>query len=239
MSYYAKIFSVALGAILMTGLGNMAQASIVLDGTRVVYPAGKKEVTVTVSNQNNNPVLIQSWIDSGNPDDAASQNTPFILTPPINRIDAGKAQTLRISYLGSATMPTDRESVFYLNVLEVPAKAKDMDEKSKLNIAFRSRIKLFYRPNDLPGSAADAMETLHWKMKSGGVEVTNPSKFYVSLVNIIFTSGGKKMATKGKMIAPGATEFHEIQDSSITSINQLSYTTVNDYGGYNEFKAKP
>lgn len=149
MSYYAKIISVALGAILMTGLGNIANASIVLDGTRVVYPAGKKEVTVTVSNQNNNPVLIQSWIDSGNPDDAASQNTPFILTPPINRIDAGKAQTLRISYLGSATLPTDRESVFYLNVLEVPAKAKDMDEKSKLNIAFRSRIKLFYRPNDL------------------------------------------------------------------------------------------
>ena len=47
------------------------------------------------------------------------------------------------------------------------------------------------------------------------------------------------MAAKGKMIAPGATEFHEIHDSSITSINQLSYTTVNDYGGYNEFKAKP
>lgn len=70
MSYYAKIISVALGAILMTGLGNIANASIVLDGTRVVYPAGKKEVTVTVSNQNNNPVLIQSWIDSGNPDDA-------------------------------------------------------------------------------------------------------------------------------------------------------------------------
>lgn len=239
MSYYAKTGFIALWAMLVTSLGNIAWASVVLDGTRVIYPAEKKEVTVKVTNQNTTPVLIQSWIDSGNPDDPASRKVPFILTPPINRVDANKAQTLRISYLASPVLPEYRESVFYLNVLEVPAKSAENEDKSKLNIAFRSRVKMFYRPANLPGTAEAAIENLQWKMKSGGVDVTNPSKYYVSLISIDFTSGGQKVSIKGKMLAPGATEFHEIKDKSINSINQLSYTVVNDYGGYNKFKAKP
>lgn len=239
MSYYAKTGFIALWAMLVTSLGNIAWASVVLDGTRVIYPAEKKEVTVKVTNQNSTPVLIQSWIDSGNPDDPASKNVPFVLTPPINRVDANKAQTLRISYLASPVLPEDRESVFYLNVLEVPAKSAENEDKSKLNIAFRSRVKIFYRPTDLPGTAEEAMENLHWKMKSGGVDVTNSTKYYVSLISIDFTSGEQKKSIKGEMLAPGATKFHEIKDSSINNINQLGYTVVNDYGGYNKFKAKP
>lgn len=239
MSSYAKRALLALGIVFSAGFSNISGASVILDGTRVIYPASKKEITAKVTNQNAAPVLIQSWIDNGNNTDDATQNIPFVLTPPINRIDAGKAQTLRISYLGSPALPQDRESVFWLNVLEVPTKAQAEDSVSKLNIAFRTRVKMFYRPDNLEGKPEDAMANLKWAMKGNGVNITNPSKYYVSIVTIDFISGGKEAKVKSKMIAPGATEFQEIQAKDITSISQLSYTAVNDYGGYVQFKAKP
>jgi chaperone protein EcpD len=201
-------------------------------------PGRQKEVTVTVTNQNTTPVLIQSWIDNGDPNETAAKKVPFVLTPPINRIDASKAQTLRISFLGSPTLPQDRESVFWLNVLEVSAKAKGMEDKSRLNIAFRSRVKLFYRPQNLPGNAGEAMEKLRWEVKGNGLSVTNPSKYYVSLISVEFPSGGKTVFMKGKMIAPGGTEYHPFDKASVSSISQVSYTAINDYGGYSKFKAQ-
>ncbi len=239
MSYYAKILLIAAWALLVTGLGNAAWANVILDGTRVIYPAGKKEVTVKLTSQNTRPVLVQSWIDNGDKNKAASLNVPFVLTPPINRIDGGKGQTLRISYLGTPALPQDRESMFWLNVLEVPAKAQEEANISKLSLAFNTRVKLFYRPENLPGTASEAMENLHWAMKGNGVNVTNPSKYYVSLASIEFKSGGKAMAVKARQIAPGTTEFFEIRDNSVTSVNQLSYTAVNDFGGFIKLKAKP
>lgn len=40
-------------------------ANVVILGTRVIYPADQKSVTVQLSNNNQKPALIQSWIDTG------------------------------------------------------------------------------------------------------------------------------------------------------------------------------
>ena len=99
-------------------------AGVVVTGTRVIYPSNAKEVSVRLDNKGKSPVLIQSWIDSGDAS-ATPENiqVPFILTPPINRVEPSKGQTLRLSYTGGP-QPADRESVFWLNILEIPAKPK-------------------------------------------------------------------------------------------------------------------
>lgn len=241
MSYYAKTVMVATGAMIFAGFSTIAWGSVVVSSTRVIYQAEKKEVTVNLTNQNTSPVLIQNWIetDSAKREDA-SKNVPFVITPPINRVDAGKGQTLRISYLGSPALPQDRESVFWLNILEVPAKAKDTTEdQSRLNIAFRTRIKIFYRPANLPGTPTEAMENLRWEIKNNGISVTNPSKYYVSVFDLTYKTGGKKLDSKGFMVAPGATEFYQFKGVNVTNINDLSYSAVNDYGANIAYKAKP
>jgi chaperone protein EcpD len=112
---------------------------------------------------------------------------PFVLTPPINRVDAGKSQSLRITYLGSPPLPQDKESVFWVNVLEVPAKSKGIKEdQSRLNIAFRSRIKLFYRPAGLKGNSLQAIKELQWQPAGDGVNVTNPTPYYVSTASTVW-----------------------------------------------------
>ncbi|MEN2733548.1 fimbria/pilus periplasmic chaperone [Escherichia coli] len=46
-----------------------------------------------------------------------------MITPPIFRMDSKSGQTVRIVYTGES-LPKDRESLFYLNVLDIPAKPR-------------------------------------------------------------------------------------------------------------------
>lgn len=74
------------------------------------------------------------------------------------------AQTIKLMYTASSALPKDRESVFWFNVLEVPPKpdAAKAANQSLLQLAFRTRIKLFYRPEGLSGISSDAPLALKW-----------------------------------------------------------------------------
>ncbi|HHK5723299.1 MULTISPECIES: fimbria/pilus periplasmic chaperone [Serratia] len=209
----------------------MTFASVVISGTRVIYSSEAKDVTVKLNNVGKAPVLIQSWIDDGDmtvkPENI---RVPFILTPPINRVDPGKGQTLRLSYTGAA-LPMDKESVFWLNVLEIPAKKQLKDDASLLQMAFRSRIKLFFRPAGLNGDANDAAQKVTWSAAPDGVKAFNPTPYFVSLVSLAVN--GKER--EGQMIAPySSLMFNGIRAAAGT---QIAIEFVNDYGAVNKFDA--
>jgi chaperone protein EcpD len=77
-----------------------------MTGTRVIYPASQKEVTIMLKNTENIPALIQTWIDKGDPDETPEKiYVPFVLTPAVVRIDGNKGQSLRLRYTGRAWPP--------------------------------------------------------------------------------------------------------------------------------------
>nr|WP_315292795.1 fimbria/pilus periplasmic chaperone [Serratia proteamaculans] len=205
-------------------------ASVVISGTRVIYPSDAKEVSVKINNVGPSPVLLQSWIDNGNVNAKPSAiQVPFVLTPPMNRVESGKGQTLRISYT-NGVLPMDKESVFWLNVLEVPATNQVKSDQNRLQMAFRSRIKLFYRPAGLEGNANDAAKAIIWSTQGNKVQATNPTPYYVSLVSLLLN--GKKL--DGAMIAPKSSMVLELQGKPG---NKISGSFVNDYGAVNAFDA--
>lgn len=217
---------VIASAVLMTP----ALASIVITGTRVIYPSDAKEVSVKLNNAGKQPVLIQSWIDRGDADaKPESIKVPFILTPPINRVEASKGQTLRISYTGEV-LPTDKESVFWLNVLEIPAKNQVRTADNYLQMAFRSRIKFFYRPVGLQGDANDAANVVSWTGKGSSLLANNPTPYYVSLVTL--SVNGRKI--EGSMIAPYSTLSVKLPGNAG---NKITGEYVNDYGAIRNFAA--
>jgi chaperone protein EcpD len=98
-------------AVLALGIASamQVQASVVLGGTRIIYNANDREKTIKLSNEGKSPALTQAWIDQGDPKAAPSSiDMPFSVTPPVARIDPGRAQTLRIIHTGEP-MPQDRE----------------------------------------------------------------------------------------------------------------------------------
>ncbi|HFJ7112359.1 TPA: fimbrial chaperone, partial [Escherichia coli] len=158
-----------------------AIADIVISGTRVVYKSEQKSVNVRLENKGNNPLLVQSWLDTGDDNaEPGSITVPFTATPPVSRIDAKRGQTIKLMYTASSALPKDRESVFWFNVLEVPPKpdAAKAANQSLLQLAFRTRIKLFYRPEGLSGIPSDAPLALKWSWATSegkaALRVDNP-----------------------------------------------------------------
>lgn len=227
MSHFAHKLTQYITIVALCATSMLASASVVITGTRVIYLSDAKEVTVKLNNVGSAPVLIQSWIDNGDMTAKPENITvPFVLTPPINRVEPNKGQTLRISYTG-ASLPTDKESVFWLNVLEIPAKAAKRGEENHLQMAFRSRIKLFFRPAGLSGNANDAAKALTWSSKAGGVLASNPTPYYVSLISV--KANGKSV--EGQMIAPGESKQFLLPSTNVG--NKVSIEFVNDYGAVN------
>ncbi|ALB61199.1 COG3121: P pilus assembly protein, chaperone PapD [Cronobacter condimenti 1330] len=207
-----------------------ANASVVITGTRVIYPSDAPEVSVKLDNKGGSPVLIQSWIDNGNADAAPETlQVPFILTPPINRVEPGKGQTLRITFTGKL-LPADRESVYWLNVLEIPARKASPVSDNYLQVAFRSRIKLFLRPKGLEGNPNLAVEQVTWRANGQTIEAINPTPYFISLVRLKLN--GKSV--DGDMISPKSTMTVKLPGNAG---NKLAGVYVNDYGALNEFEA--
>ncbi|HGB6406542.1 TPA: molecular chaperone, partial [Salmonella enterica subsp. enterica serovar Oranienburg] len=90
--------------------------------------------------------LIQSWVDGGQ----KSDRSPFIVTPPLFRINPGEENILRIVRTGGF-LPENRESVFWLNVKSIPAMDSRAPDENRLQLVVKSRLKLFYRPSGLKG----------------------------------------------------------------------------------------
>ncbi|WP_095147878.1 molecular chaperone [Pseudomonas sp. Irchel s3a18] len=224
-----------------------AQAGIIIQGSRVVYPAKDREVSVKMTNVAKEPSLVQAWVDKGNdkqtPDKA---DGPFLITPPITRVEANKGQTLRLVYTGDEAAAKKQETVFWLNVIDVPP--MPMTEGTNfLQVAVRSRLKIFFRPEGLPGNPTKAAEDLSWSVVPSGqgfaIRTRNDSAFHVSLANVSLDVGGKSHKVKTedvKMVAPGAT-----QDFALPGLSampgagaKVSYEWVSDYGAVIKQDAK-
>ncbi|EPF70108.1 fimbrial biogenesis chaperone [Acinetobacter rudis] len=232
---YSGILAILLGSSIMT------HAAIVISGTRVIYPSDEKVVTVQVKNEGSTPAMMQAWIDDGNADITPDQSeVPFVLTPPVSRVDANTGQSIQISLIDDQ-LPKDRESVFWLNILDIPAKPKPSElEKAKdqslLQIAIRSRIKLFYRPAQLADKALYAPTYLSWKKTGNEVEIHNPTAYFVnisSLKTVSSTQQSTELAPEGVMIAPFQQHNISLTDRSVKSLEMES---INDYGGLNQHK---
>lgn len=222
----------ALLALFMYG---QSQAAITLSSTRVVFEGDKKEASITVRNLGVDELLVQSWLDSGA---SSSASIPFAVTPPLAHMKGQSRQILRILFQGSG-VPTDKESVFWLNVQEVP---KASEAENVLQLAVRQRIKMFYRPVGLSGAAATAPAELTWQVTSGEkgrvLQISNPTKFHVSIADLKVEGVQYTSAPVNSfMIAPGAN--HDVLVESLPSSGSmtLSVNVINDFGGKDLYSA--
>lgn len=226
-----------------------SQAGVMVNGTRFVYPSQEKEVGVKVFNQGKGPVLIKGWIDKGDVSALPEEiKVPFTLTSPIFRLDGDKEKVLRLSYTGGATLPEDRESLFWLNIMEVPPRPynKKDEEKSTMQFAFRYRLKLFFRPEGLSGSAEDAAKELIWsKNERQGqlvLKVTNNRPYYVSLAEVKLKHDGQITVAEPETIAPFSSHDFVlkklVQKRFSNDVGLVDYRWINEWGGVVE-NSKP
>lgn len=229
--YRAGVLSCALFAVLGTWLPN-SYGALTISSTRVVFDSDKRNVSVNVSNPSDKPFAVQTWVNTAADDQTTA--VPFIASPPLFRLNASKEQQVLINGLPN-TLPKDRESLFYFNVQELPQ--LQPGETNQLNIALRTRIKLFYRPVEIKSNPLDKLKDLRWSIQNINdkphLQVNNPSPFHVSFVRIELTANGQTVRLKDTPMAePMATQRFELEGLKPIPGMQVNFSVITDYGGY-------
>lgn len=221
-------FLVAIAAV------SQSYAGISLDRTRVIITEAETSTSANLSNTSSSiPFLAQSWVEDA---EGKKITSPLVVLPPLQRINGGQKGVARVSKTNEITkLPKDRESLFYLNVREVPPKP---DKANVLQLAMQSRIKLFYRPTAvIPKSKSDVwQDQVTFNKQGNNWRAENPTPYYVTIISLnnkLIAEGGKKLTDfPGVMVAPKS--HLDIKVNGAAESFTMMY--VNDYGGHPELK---
>jgi fimbrial chaperone protein len=197
-----------------------AEAGVALGATRVIYPADQKQVTLGVSNNNDKDTfLIQSWVEN----DDGQKEGRFVITPPLFLMQGKKENTLRIIDATNNALPKDRESLFWVNVKAIPSMAKEKQKENTLQLAITSRIKLFYRPQNLKMAPDQAPGKLSFKRNANTLELNNPTPYFLTVTEL---NAGTRVLSNVMVPPMGSATVKLPNDAG----RLITYRTINDYG---------
>ncbi|ELQ6223319.1 molecular chaperone [Cronobacter turicensis] len=205
--------------LLILLVNNATAGGIVVGGTRVIYEGNKKEAALSIKNNSAaSPFLLQSWVDNGD----GKTRGPFMVTPPLFRIEPEEDHELRIAKTGG--LPEDRESLFYLNIRAIPPSSPEAVNTLKLVV--KTRIKLFYRPQALVVDAQTAYQQLKFHLAEGHLLAENPTPFYMVFDSLKI---GATRIQSADMLAPFASQRFTLPATETGRV--VSWRVINDYGG--------
>jgi P pilus assembly chaperone PapD len=232
-----KFFLVAALAL----LGASVYAGVSLESTRVIYKEGQRDISLKLSNTDKlKNALVQIWMDDGDPDaDAGQASIPFLINPPLAKIEAAKSQVVRIAFIGEKLNPQS-ETVFWLNVLEIPPKST---EASQLSFAIRSRVKFFYRPKAIQALEPLNPEKMQWRWSNAGtsaqIQATNNSAFHWTITSAVAVIGPNEydlnivtMLSPGQAISLPLKALERIPSGPA----RMRIIAINDFGGESKFE---
>lgn len=201
-----------------------ANAAFTLSGTRFIYDEGKKNISVEISNANKETFGGQIWIDNTS---QPATDVFFTPAPSFFKVAGGEKQIIRLLNINPA-LPQDRESLFWLNVQEIPPVPKDGD--NVLAIALNTQVKLFYRPKSLK----DGRDRAEQRIQVIGSKLKNPTPYYFAVTAV--TVNGKKIKLSSEL------DKKLSQMSPFTEVNidhplvgKVVIEAIDDYGARREY----
>jgi len=212
-----------------------AFAGVVAESTRVVFMAGAGERSLQLINLNDYPVVVQAWVDDGDLN-ALPENSraPIIPLPPIFRMNPHDQISLRLLYSG-APLPKDRESLFWLNIYEIPpTDVERSPDVATLTVAVRTQMKVFVRPPDLPVSSSEVPAKLEFLLDNEPghphLTVKNPTPYFANLAKLQFTHNAKDVAQAVTVAPFGDSELDIEAADAARSEATVAYTLIDDDG---------
>lgn len=200
-------------------------AAIQIENSRVIYQGEYKSASLTIHNAAKKNYIVQSWLDT----DASNRNKVMVVTPPLLKLQPDQSAVLRFIYSGTG-LPTDRESVIWINVQEIPPRAS---EPNVMQLAIRTRLKLFYRPVTLRTTLEKEVSKLKIERVSGGLVVNNNGPLHISLSQLtIRNPQGQEKKISAPMISPFSSQTLNFAKGS----KVVGLTYINDHGGVADVK---
>jgi P pilus assembly chaperone PapD len=203
-----------------------------LGATRLIYNPATNGATIAVSNQHDYPILVRSQVFAEDRTSAA----PFVVTPPLFRLEAQQQSRLRVVNTGGQ-MANDRESLYWLCVTGIPPSSDDAwaageDGKSappksvalNVQVSVQNCIKLLVRPAGV-GQLLDRASGLVWTRQGNTLNVNNPTPFYMNLNRV---SVGGKDVDQLQYVAPRSSHSFTLPKGAA---GQVEWQVITDAGG--------
>lgn len=208
-----------------------------INALRVIYPEKSESVSTSLRNTTKDTdyltrVKVTSGVEGG--------DSPFSVVPPVFRMRANSKNDIRIIKTGG-NLPTDRESLFWLNMQSIPMvsdlQRSDGKVASAVQIGLGNTIKLIYRPDGLPVTPDKGFCMLQFSLASGGLKITNLSPYYVSFSS--FKVNGTQMMSNTqstKMVEPLSEKVMHMKAPNTPGL--IEWQAITDLGGTVDCKGR-
>lgn len=227
-------FSRWLALLLLAAPFTASQAALTLSSTRLVFDSSKSSTSIVIRNPGKQTYAVQAWINTV--EDTSITPVPFVISPQLFRLGPGNEQHIQINGLPN-DLPDDRESLFFFNAQEIPQ--ADNDNSNVLNIALRTRIKLFYRPQQIKGSLTAQLKALQFSLHDNNgqpeLRVHNPTPFHMTFIRLEVIGKAQRHALKATdMLSPMSTQSYPLASLKTATDLEARFSVINDFGGYTE-----
>ncbi|MTC40544.1 fimbria/pilus periplasmic chaperone [Providencia alcalifaciens] len=225
-------------------------AGVMPEKSRIVFDAKNTTQSYMLANTNNYPVFVQLWVDDGEFNQSPeSTSSPFIITPVILKIDSLKLNEIKVIFSGdSDKINKNQESLFWLNILEIPPKKNESSSYNDIALSMLTQIKLIYRPENLKigeNELIDKLEEINFTITKGSngyfeLKINNPTNYVASLaeINLLDNENNRKIGIKSGessslTLLPKSNEvIHTNLSSNSGSFSSIGYFLIDDEGKF-------
>ena len=205
---------------------SQADAGFSLGSTRLVVLSQDTQV-LKVTNHGDIAFAMQAWAETltgGNPGHA------LVVSPSFAKLAGDSNLDLKLMSLSSSG---DTEQLYYLNVQEIPPKAKKDHNGVRGNqvaFAIRTKIKVFVRTEALQEQRRNAEKAVTVSLSENGkqLHINNPTPFYFTIDTA--SLGGNMLAvSKSGLVPPMAKEAIDIDANALVN-EEVEISFIDDYG---------
>jgi len=236
MKRFIKVMLLMLG---LSTVHSWLYAGILASSTRVIYAEKDRENSLMLANTNAYPIFTQIWIDDGS-NDPDFKDPPFVVLPAVFQMSPKEIKGVRILYNG-LPLAQDRESVYWLNLYEIPGIQKDALGHDYLNLAMNTQLKVFFRPKSLTGLPIDDINAgLQFSIfdtvnEPQQIKIKNSTAYHVTIINLSLidkTSATALYDQANLMLAPFQQQLIStgMPSLNISDRYKVKYALIDDQG---------
>ncbi|AYY82989.1 MAG TPA: fimbrial chaperone protein [Proteus vulgaris] len=221
---YRKLGFLLVGLL----ISSQSMAAFTLNGTRFIYEGGSKNSSFEVTNHATDMWGGQVWIDNVS---LPTDTVTLIPAPTFFKVDGEQKQVVRVLNVNDSVLPKDKESLFRLNVQEIPPAPKTGN--NVLSLAMNTQVKLLYRPEALKAGRPDAEKQLRLEQRGGNSVLVNPTPYYFAVMKLY--AGASDKAPVIPTSAQSTEALNTLAPHTEVSLGKtvtlpITMTAVDDYG---------
>lgn len=217
-----------------------ANAAFVLNSTRYIYDEDMSSISVDIKNESDDNYGGYISIEKdGIIDEKVNSNSVLVVpSPPVFKVSKNSRQKVKLKIINQDRLPSDRESLFWINVQEIPIYENEIENNS-LSLAMNVKVKLIYRPKQLEKNRISAESHVRFVHEDGQVKLVNNTPYIFAITNV--SIDGVEIKKLSQDTLNSLSKFMPYSEVTIakkifTPPSTIAFTAIDDWGSFIDYE---